>query len=282
MWPHRRLLSRLTTVASVILLAGCSAKDIERDDEGPVGSVEGWILDNTLRPVPDAVVRIEGMAAVAVGEDGHYRLEASWARAHLMLIAEAPGFLPSSQVIQPGSHAHRFQVNFTLSRLPTDAWTDTQSFAGVIACGFMVQIGHSHGGGSPDDDSHFSCPVVAGEAKQDIPFIPERDPDDMVIEVFWKPAISTARYITVILYDDEGELVQFEEGDSPLRLEVGQAHVKQRFQDGRSGTIELRPGIADDDPPGEVYYSLHVDQSFDVYATTSHGKRLPVGWSING
>lgn len=263
-----------------LLLAGCSTVSDARDTASGAsdGAVEGVVLDIALRPVVDAVVEVVGVGQAEVDEDGFYRIEQRWNATDHLVVAKAPGFRSATQSIAPGSGGQTFVRDFTLSRLPTDGYTSTQQHRGLIACGLIAQVGHSHGSGDPSEDNHVSCPTIGSE-KQRITYTPERDPDDLLIELVWEANNPRAQFVTVVLRDDQDEVVAFAEGPSPLRLDVPQSHTRNTFADGRSAVIQLLPGIEEDNA-AEVFVGLHLDQRFDIFATTSHGMGLPIHHTV--
>src|SRR5687767_6847028 len=87
-----------------LALAGCSdGQDPPAVETGPL--VEGFVLDEARAPVPDATVVVRGLTVNGTtGADGHFAFQAP-SGVELLVTAEAPGFIASSQVVPAFSGA---------------------------------------------------------------------------------------------------------------------------------------------------------------------------------
>ncbi len=263
-------------VILVLLLAGCTApKQIDAPE--PVGRLDGLVLDALLRPIPGATVSVDGLRAT-VGDDGAYRLETNWTVGEHIVVYAAPGHDPVSRSIAPTTPAQAFTINVTLA--PTAIGRlDTQSFHGLIACSLIVQAGHSHGSGDPDDDDRVDC-AAGGRGQQTLQLIPDPDVQDLLLELFWEANSALAERLTLVLRDEAGAVVGFDEGVSPLRVYFGRGQIQNLFADGQTALIQVLGGIPDD-AVGEVYIGAHIEQPFQLYATTGHGMDVPAEFTID-
>lgn len=263
-------------VVLVLLLAGCTAPEpIETPD--PVGRLDGLVVDALLRPVPGATVSVDGLTTVVKG-DGTYVLEANWTLGEHVVVFAAPGYESVSRSIAPTTAAQVFTLNVTLAPTPVGR-LDTQSFHGLIACSLIVQVGHSHGSGDPDDDDRVDC-AAGGRGQQTFPLIPDADVQDLLLELFWDANSALAERLTLVLRDEAGAVVGFDEGISPLRVYFGRGQIQNLFADGQTALIQVLGGIPDD-AVGEVYIGAHIEQPFQLYATTGHGMDVPAEFTID-
>lgn len=260
------------------LLAGCVQEAAPAlPSPEPAVIIEGIVLDGIYRPVVGANVSVAGVTWAHTDADGAYRLQGNISNGDLLVVT-ADGHTGASQAIAQAAPGAALRIDITMARTGTATFTDTQVFEGLIPCGIIAQYGHDHGGGGPEDDEHYDCPALAQDHSR-FRYVPETDPDDLLIEMFWTPNNEYATHASVVLRDDDGELIAFAEGTSPLRLEIAAVLVEEHLSGGATGFIEVLPGVPEHSI-GDAYIGAHIDQRFEVYATTFHGHSMPAHWTI--
>ncbi len=262
---------RSAFVVVALLLAGCSAPSAPQMADQPTGLLQGLVLDPLLRPVPGATVAV-GNHTVNIGDDGGFRMEANWSIGEHLVRFQAPGYVSETRVFVATTTHQQGSLNVTLGQI-TVGRLDVQQYRGLVACGAIVQVGHSHGNGDPDEDNHIDC--APGRGQQTFNLV-AGDVDDLMLELRWDAQTRQAERMTMVLRNDAG-VISFDEGVSPLRMHFGRDQVAQAFLD--DVTIQILPGIPDD-APGEVYVGLQVEQPFEVFAVTGHGMDVPLDWVI--
>ncbi len=278
MWrpPVARIPSKASLLALAIVLAGCSQAPVDTP-EPLQGGVRGVVVSEALVPLVGAEVRIVHGNSSIVADDGTYRIRSDYDA--VTVVASAPGYEQSTRNVDLRA-GEWIVVDFVLRAIDDVRYHDTQVFKGLIECGAIVQYGHTHGNGDPDDDNRILCPGNTGRDHV-FEYIPDRNPQDLLIEVFWKPNNEYAEVLTVVLRDADGEFIHFEEGPSPLRLELAAKRTQHEFGSDGTAIIEILPGIPSKST-AEVYAGVHIDQEFDMYVTSFHGMNQPMHWTVDG
>lgn len=244
--------------------------------EPVIGGVEGIVVDETLVPLTQATVHIVNGNQSLVAEDGRYQIQSD--ADDVVLVASAPGYEQASRKVNLVA-GQWVEMDFVLRAINDDRYHDTQRFKGIIECGVIAQYGHSHGNGDPDDDDRVMCPGTTGR-DHIFDYVPDRNPQDLLLELFWTANNEYAEVLTLILRDSEGDLIHFEEGPSPLRLELAALKTQREFGADGTATIEVLPGIPARSV-ADIYVGVHLDQSFDLYVTSFHGMDQPMHWTVN-
>src|SRR5687767_12453472 len=138
-------------------LAGCSEEQAPPMAEaGPL--VEGFVLDKARAPVPAATVVVRGLTVNGTtGADGHFAFQAP-SGVELLVTAQAPGFISSSQVV-PAFSGSRHMLNFTLERVPfAEPYTFVSDFKGTVSCGATAVVGEDPS--SPHEHKGVRCSEV--------------------------------------------------------------------------------------------------------------------------
>ncbi len=261
-----------------IVLSGCAAPAAPGPVTPTVGSLEGIIVDALLRPVPGAAVAV-GETRAEAGSDGSYRLLANWTLGEQIAIFTAPGHQSVTRAIVATTESQHFSFNITLAPTPVGR-LDTQSYRGLISCAAIVQAGHSHGSGDPEEDRHIAC-EAAGRDERTFTLIPDADVQDLLLEVFWDANSEFSQRMTVVLRDEAGAVISFDEGTSPLRVYFGRGQIQNLFAAAPTATIQVLAGVSED-APGDLFIGLHIEQPFQIFATTGHGIDVPAEFSVQG
>ncbi len=256
-----------------IVLAGCSQAPAPADAPS-IGGLEGVVVDETLRPMEGALVAV-GNQTTLVGDDGRYRLALPGGSITVHVQHEGYESVTRNVDLIGGAWT---PLNVTLRAVHDDRYHDTQVFRGIIECGIIVQLEHSHGNSDPDDDDRIMCPGVEGRDHY-FPYVPDKNPQDLLLELFWRANNQHAEVLTLVLRDVNGDVIHFVEGPSPLRLELAAAVTQLVFGEDGTANIEVLTGIPEQ-AVGDVFVGFHFDQEFDLYATSFHGMDQPIHWSV--
>jgi hypothetical protein len=234
------------------------------------------VLDLSYAPVAGATVSVAAGNRTTTDENGEFWIAGPFP-SEILVTASSEGLVAASKSVQLPSLGAATQLTFILEPAARPGYYSTLEFKGVIACTVIAQAEHTHGSGEPRDD-YVECPAATNVLE--FAYRPESDPDDLLVEVFWTANDEFSAQMTVVAYDDQGNFINFIEGTSPLRLDLGVGSVQDAFRGGRSGFINVLPGIPEN-APGDAYVGVHVDQKFTVYATSFHGMKGPIHWTID-
>lgn len=269
-------------------LAGCGGKDapppgLPLDEAGDVlPTVEGFVVDEAIRPMVNASVRILGEEVVtATDEGGHYALHRPTFLAEDVLVtAYAPGYVPQSRQVQASGHTSA-RIDFRLEpdpdRVPR---VDVLSHAGVIPCQLRTS-GETHPCSPPSVslDDGLVMPTDTAVWGIDI----ARGLAGAVLEVHWDAETPLAEVLHAQLRGpvaggDKGSLgeVQAEAtGTRPLRLEVPE-EVARAWTPWTALWLEVRLA----DGQGQSPAAFARAQTFEAYASLFYVDPAPPGYSL--
>lgn len=249
------------------LLAGCSAPPAKPDAPQAGPQVQGWVVDETLRPIADASVVLVGVGVEArTDTDGHYQFEAP-SGVDLLVTVTAPGFLPASQAT--GAFAGAVHVmNFTLERVPVERpYQVVESFNGFLRCGVVAVVLEDPS--KPHEHQGVRCSTVLEDTRNQWQ---ARIPDNVtgiVLEVDWEPGNPTATALVLkAVIDATGEVLAFLEGPPILKVQFSQDKVAQTVRAGFVDyTVQVEAGAG---TGGHEHGALGVfhEQAFTLYATS--------------
>ncbi len=262
-----------------IVLAGCAAPTVPVDIAPPPGILDGIVVNALLQPIPGATVRVLGGEphAAPVHEDGRYAIHANWTLGEHIVVFEAPGYESATRTFTAHAQSQHISFNVTLAKIPLGG-LDTQSYRGLISCAAIVQVGHDHGSGDPEEDRHVAC-EVAGRDVNEFQLRPQPDVQDLLLELFWDANSDLSKRMTLVLRNETGAVVGFDEGTSPLRVFFGRSQITNLFADGQIATIQVLPGVSED-APADLFVGVHIEQPFELFATTGHGMDVPLHWTV--
>ena len=262
------------------MLAGCASTSV-----GPAPPqrmvVEGWLLDEAIRPVAGGLVAAQGWLDNATsGEDGRFLLTAP-PGLDLYLTVRAPGFLPTTRFLPAGSGLHQW-LNVTLERLPSDApRVEVEDWQGFLECAATVVVNedpsnpHEHQGVRCSD--HLPDELDRNVWRYRVP----PGASGLVVEVAWEPGTHLARSLVLKAEaESSGEVVGFLESPSILRLQVAASQL-ERLAGSDGGTLRLTilPGAgAGSHEHGAA--GLFVEQPFTIYASAFFHQPADPNYSI--
>lgn len=276
---------RLAPAALLVALAlsGCVAeKPAAAAPRGPV--VEGWVLDEALRPIGGATVALLGSELEArTAANGRYALEVP-AGAQVTVTARAPGFEPKSGFLGSGFGA-RAHLNFSLVRVPVaQPHTQLQDHKGQLTCAVSAVVGqddpdrpHQHMGARCSE-----LPVGVDDGNAWLYPVPQRAAG-VVLEVFWTPNSPLSETLVLqMIVAATGETIGFAEGPSPIQVHLGQARVAQLQERGQT---DLRLAILPGAGTGSHEHGAvgaFAEQPFRIFATAFFNQPLDPTYSVSG
>jgi hypothetical protein len=275
-------------LAAVLLLAlalsGCASTSRPLGSlahRGPV--VEGWVLDEGLRPVVNATASVAGSTLAARTDGGgHYRLDVP-SGIQVTLTVQAAGFAPKSAYVGSG-FGERALLNFSLARLPAEKpYLEVADHKGQLTCAVTAVAGqedpnkpHEHKGvkcadvipSTVDDSNLWHYTIPAGASGE-------------MLELFWNSTsdLSTS-LILKMQVEDTGDIIGFAEGPSPLHVQLSQFRVLQMQEQGHPGLlVTINPGAGTGSHDhGAV--GAFVEQPFRVFATAFFNQAVDPNYSV--
>jgi hypothetical protein len=237
-------------------------------------AVQGWIFDGTLRPVAGAQVTLGQASAVTDGE-GWYQVAAP--DRPTVLRVEADGFESVTHFIRLDYPGQRIILNVTLEqRLSMEATVDVLKFNGLITCGAMAQLGHSHDPNRPHEHNDIDCGAEAPDDRTLWRFTIEPTAVGLVVEVVWDADHPYAEWMTLWAYGvapgQEPELIAYQEMASPLRLQLASQRVQYMAAQGQDLMLDFRVGTGTDITDEAVGLAVMVRQTFEAIASIFHGE----------
>lgn len=269
------------TLLLALALAGCAdgprvPDGIPLDPSGdPLPTVRGVVVDDAIRPLAGATVRILGTdVAGTTDEEGRYALLRPTFVAEAALVAATmPGYLTRSAQVQLSGNIAA-EVDFQLPADPSVVpHTEVLQHRGQVRCTAAVSVlGGVHGAGCEGDrrDDHDILPRWMWEIN------PRPGVAGVVVEVHWDAGTPAATELRAWLKapmagGQGGEVVAEAVGPSPLRLEVPEDAVRSyaRWTAVRLH-VETAPGTA----------GATREQAYDAFATVFYVDPAPAGYLL--
>jgi len=268
--------------ACALALAGCqdgrpAAKGDTTDAQG-LPLLHGYVVDQSLRPVEGATVRIlETGANATTGRDGFFGFDDVPRNELLVLVAEAAGFLPGSKSVRLAPEG-LLRLNFTLTPAPTETPSrQVLRFEGLLAC----QFGATTPGGT------LVVPCVQGDGEDVWEFAAEPRLAGAVIEVAWEAASPASRSLGARLetlgLGDQNHVLAEAVGEPVLRLEVPRVTAQKYYASG--GHLRLTVFVAqnvDEEEAGSLGAGAAVNQGFEAFASLFYVEGPPPSYTVAG
>lgn len=267
-----RQATRPLSIVLLVVLAGCSSPAADVPDVPEGRTLEGWVLDPTLRPVAGATVRLLATGnETTTDEDGHYRLTNLPDLPVHTLRATAAGYEEQARSVSYDGARHR-TLNFSLAPFASVRdHVQVHQFDGFIECSAFASAEHSHGGGGPPEgENPADCGTYATtESTWTVDIQPGAA--GLVVEVVWEPGTTLAENLLLIvsqqLPDGTLDFLAFSEGQSPIKAHVPAFEVQQRFELGGTILADVQIGGSDED----VAVGAAIQQGFEGFTSTFFG-----------
>lgn len=274
-------------VVAALAVAGCASladADEPVDATPTMRRIEGWVLDEAIRPVVNATATAVGANVTARTDDeGHYMLSLPLGQ-QVFITVEADGFIPKSAYL--GGGGTRGVLNFSLVHLPTmEPFTLLTEHEGQLTCAVSAVVGqddpskpHEHVAlrcydviPQEFDEGHLWSYVIPAQAQA------------VVVEMFWDKGTELAAALVLkIQVASTGDVVGFVEGTSPIRIQLAQLVVEQLH--GLNNTellLTVLPGAGTGNHEhGAV--GVFFEQPFHIYATAFFHQPAPPTYSVAG
>jgi hypothetical protein len=275
----------IAAALALLLCAGCAAPGAGVGGEAAPPRVEGWVLDEGLHPVENATVSVQGSPVQRhTDASGHYAADAPTGQA-LLVVVEAHGYFPQSAGAGQ-DFGVRLVLNFTLVALPSDAPSiDVTDHAGQMSCAVTAVVGQDNPQ-RPHEHQGVRCYDVVPDSgedghlwRYDIPAAAT----GVIVELFWEPStpLSTSLVLKIEV-EDTGDILGFQEGTSPLHLQLSQFNVLQALEKGHPRLLmTVLPGAGTGSHEhGAV--GLFVEQPFTLYASAFFNQAAEPTYSVRG
>lgn len=259
-------------------LAGCSQEQPRPAVEtGPL--VEGYVLDEARAPVPAATVVVRGLTVNGTtGPDGHFAFQAP-SGVELLLTAQAPGFIASSQVVPAFSGTYHL-LNFTLERMPfAEPYTVVSDFKGSVTCGVTAVVGEDQS--SPHEHKGVRCSELIPSDTHVWNYTIPLNTTGLVLEAFWDPQTDLAAALVFkATIPETGEILGFKESASPARIQLSAVSLAQNLAAGHTVlSVVVGPGAG----TGEHEHGAvgaFVEQGFQLVMTAFFNGPVDPAYSI--
>lgn len=280
----------LRWLVAVLVLAGCTQAPAVPPGV-PVGAsgealptVEGVVVDEAIRPVANATVRLLGTTLeTRTDGDGHYALTRSTPRAEAALVtALAAGYLARTQQTQL-SGVTSTTMNFVLEAdAATVAHQEVLKQTDVLECQTRTALVPS----TQPTQCAVEVPIHTGDPPPP-PNIWVINPTPgfagAVLELHWEARTELSRHLHVLVrgpvaggfQGDTGEVLAEVTGPSPLRLEVPEATARALP---RWTALHLEVALPDSQGPAPASWAY--DQVYDAYATLFYVDPAPPGYTL--
>ena len=259
-------------------LAGCSEQQAAPAAE-PGPTVEGFVLDTSRAPVPAATVVVRGIEVDGTtGPDGHFAFQAP-PGLELLVTAQAPGFVASSQVVPPYS-GPRHVLNFTLERVPfAEPYTVVSDFKGAVSCGVTAVVGEDPS--SPHEHKGVRCNDVVPSPSSVWNYTIPLNTTGLVFEAFWDPQTDlSAALVFKATIPETGEVLGFKESASPARIQLSSVSLAQNLA---AGHTTLRVAVGPGAGTGEHEHGavgVFVEQEFQLVMTAFFNGPVDPSYSV--
>lgn len=291
----------MLALALTALLAGCATAPADDDAvviAPGVGNLQGVVVDQTIRPVAGAEVRLATLNLTGTTDDaGRFTWE-GLAPGSYLVEASHPLFDHTQvavQVVEGEVATAKLQLNRQIFAQP---YTTTQAFDGFLVCsvGFFVYASEECGEGTgvPCEVPVLGCQRVGGsdgnKAQWDFwldgPFV-----RTLVVDMTWDPSSPTFDDAYLVLATDWtcdpfciGNELNITTGGNPLYLTDTITNGTTVANTGNvSVTAETRfstfvwPDWGHGDPTNA---DVAFNQRFQVFATAFYYLPAPAGWSF--
>lgn len=259
-------------------LAGCGqAPEATRPTAGP--QVEGWIVDERLAPVAGARATAIGLGANGTSDaDGHFAFAVP-PGADVVVLAEADGFIGQTRAVSANS-GDILVVNFTLERVPVaEPYRTVESFDGILRCGVVAVAGEDPG--QPHEHEGVRCSALLGDDANIWPYEVPANATGLVIEALWEAQsdLSRSMYLNVSV-EATGEVLGWQEGESPLRAQPGRSNLDLQRQLGhRVLAIRMESGAGTGNHEhGAV--GVVFEQAFRLFVTAFYNGPVDPGYAF--
>lgn len=274
-------------------LAGCGSQapvpaGIPVDGQGdPLPTVEGFVVDEAIRPMANASVRILGEDVESRTDDkGHYALlRPTFAAENVLVTARAPGYVPRSAQVQASGQTSS-RIDFRLEPDPYQvARQEILQHRGTVAC-----QAHVAGHGQPCDPPRVSLTSGIEWADLTSTWMLETSMGlaGAVLQVHWDAETPLTERLTVRLRGPvvgccEQQQVRHDDpvlaevtATSPVRLEVPEAAARG-FPSWSALWLEIDVPEAHASVPA----AFARQQSYDAYASLFYVDPAPPGYQLS-
>lgn len=274
-------------VLVLAVAAGCTApppppEGLPVDDDGKaLPTVEGFVVDEAIRPLAGVVVRILGEEANGTtDEEGHYAIRRPTQQAEAVLVsAFATGYRPLSKQMQ----ASRFTPARIDFQLEPDAAlvprVETLQFRGTLSC--QVRTPLAWPVCTPPDISIGGSGITPAPREMTWALDTARGLAGAVVQVDWEAETPLAEQMEAILWGPvaggeraTGRGLANVTGTSPLRLEIDEATARG-LSDWTAVWLEVRVP-----EQGSLQVGLAIQQRIDAYATLFYIDPAPPGYTL--
>lgn len=289
----------LTALLLLALLAGCSGGGGDAAPEAGglpsgFGRLCGVVVDETIRPVPDAEATVRAPDATVhtavSGEDGAFCLDLT-PGTYIVEVRDAANAYTAAQTTAEVLGGEETSVRILLTRLfAQDPYSEAFQFEGFIQCGYRnPQVSTQ----CFDDYSRFVVPGgLAPQLRETFDHRSFRHAvgpgwQAMILELVWEPSAqgtSDEMFIVTSFYNRSGtHWFGMEEGPSPqqLRLHPGEEHETRSGVEPESIPPEGRPDLFSYAGIGGGV-AVGVSQSFRVFQHNFYYGSPPEEWSFVG
>ncbi len=292
----------VAVLALAALLAGCSDPPAQAEGEAPsgAGALQGVVVDDALRPLPDANVTATGPSgefSASTGGDGLFRFDGLAPGVYLVRVSKA-FYTPSEQAVDvregeadpapvkvqllfvpasvPFADLYKFEGLFECSAWPTNGCANVNILTGIVFCSLGIP-----------------CFNVTGDRSVElIPVVPQ--PGFLQSEMVWTPTNDQGRSMLFglgaatreELQDGFADGYNDTQGESPLVVTLQDEVLKESRIgiDGRQLLIQVSVGVTTPlpvCPPGlgpPCGLGVSAEQPYTTFTTAFFGYRPPVGW----
>lgn len=276
-------------LALVLVLAGCADPPappvgLPVDDQGRVlPTVEGFVVDDAIRPMQGAIVRVLSEELTAETDaEGHYAILRPTDAAQTILVsASAPGYQPLAKQMQASRYTSE-RLDFRLEPDPYQApHTEVLQERGSLGCEVHAQvvgIGHALTCDSPNLlDPQLQSPPTVWDINPTPGFA------GIVVEIYWQAQSSLVRDLHAVLRAPmvgglaaaPGEVQAEAFGPSPLRLEIPEEAARSLNR-----WTGVRLELTVPHTQGDLPAAFSFDQTFDAYATLFYVDPAPPGYRL--
>ena len=291
-------------LAAAVSLAGCAADEAAGPQAeataGSVGVLAGVVVDDAIRPVPDAAVNVTGAgtwANTTTDAGGTFRLAGLDAGTYIVRVSKAHHSTHEQAVVVLASEANelvRFQLVFEPGSV---AYSTLYTWDGLIQCGAWPTTGC---GNANTVTGLMMCslglPCFNATEDRSVELHPiDGVPDFLQSELVWEPTLASGEVLRFILghatwqelQDGEIETDNVTEGRSPLMVTVNATRLAESslgadrmllIQVNTGVTVEPVPTCAPDVGAPHCGVGASFQQPYTTFTHAFYGYRPPPGW----